>query len=532
MSVTALVLLASLAAPAAGGRECATLATREALRRGFPAAASALLERPWAEELESHSDSATLPLRVHLGVAVDPTRAAATLAILENAWAMQVTDAGFDPPLADATDGSSDGGDARFDAYLVPLPPGTGALTVALEDANPTDGKRASPAFLKIDPTLPDELFEVYLHHEFQHALQFALDTREGLMVSEATAVFWEVRARPDVDEWQLALADFQGHPQAPLFTDGAAFAPWAETLAPRIEYGAVLFALYLEEVHGSGDGALLAQLWRGAVQADDITDNEPDWLDALLAQGVDVDAALPDFAGWRALVGPLSVADDGPIEEIAAGALLGAEVVAANTLDGQEETSAPRSGPFQLGCLVRQFEAPANVVTLPVRVRAEATLEGQTLAVATLLTVPGSGSATRAVLGRGALVEGELEAPPGAIVQVAFCDTSPADAEDAPEPRPIRLSLLRTDVDWPDAGPPVEDAGTPEGDAGPPPPPDPVCTCQSSGGPTNLRKGLYVFGLLVSVVMLVVRGGRARRRKRLYSRSPTDEGPGHLVDR
>lgn len=523
MSLPALVLLAALATPAAGGRDCATLATREALRRGFPAAASALLERPWAEEIDSHSDSATLPLRVHLGVAVDPARAAAALATLEEAWAMQVTGAGFDPPLGDATDGVSDGGDARFDAYLVPLPPGTGALTVALEDAAADDGKRASPAFLKIDPTLPDELFEVYLHHEFQHALQFALDTREGLMVAESTAVFWEVRARPEVDEWQLALADFQGHPQAPLFTDGDAFAPWAEALAPRIEYGAVLFALYLEETHGSGDGALLAQLWRGSVQGDEVADNEPDWLDALAAQGVAIDTALPDFAGWRALVGPLAVADDGPAEEIAASALLGAEVVAASTLDGQQETSAPRSGPFQLGCLVRQFEAPANLSVLPVRVHAEATLEGQTLAVATLITVPGSGGAARAVLGQGALVDGELEAPPGALVQVAFCDTSPADADEAPEPRPIRLSILRTDVDWPDAGPPVEDAGTPEVDAGPPLPPDPVCTCQSSGRPTSMRKGLYVFGLLVSVVMLVVRGGRARRRKQLYAREPDE---------
>lgn len=525
MNAAALALLATLAMPAAGGRECATMAMRDAAQRGFPAAASALHERPWPEEIESFSDSATLPLRVHLGVAVDPARAAAALAILEEAWAMQVDGAGFDAPLSDATDGTTDGGDGRFDAYLVPLPPGTGALTVAGEDAAPDDGKRASPAFLKIDPTQPDDLFEVYLHHEFQHALQFALDTRESLMWSEASAVFWEVRARPDVDDWQLALVDFQRHPQAPLFTDGAAFALFAETNAPRLEYGAVLFALYLDEVHGALDGALLAALWRGSTQADDVEGNEPDWLDALDAEGLAVDELLADFVGWRTLVGPLAVDGDGPAEVLGGGALLGAESVTVGTLDGQLETTDEDSGPFQLSCLVRQVEVPATVETLPVRLHVEGTLADQTLAAATLVTVPGSGVATRAVVGTGGVVDAELEAPRGAILQVALCDTSPADADEAPAARPVRFSLLRTDVDWPDAGPPVEDAGVPDVDAGPDVPPDPVCTCQSTGGPTNLRKGLYAFGLFASVVMLVVRGGRARRRKKLYEKS---EQPGN----
>ncbi|MBI1947967.1 MAG: hypothetical protein HYS27_19915 [Deltaproteobacteria bacterium] len=525
MTVAALALLAGLTLPAAGGRECATMALREASRRGFPAMASALTERPWAEEIASYSDSATVPVRVHLGVAVDPARATQALTVLETAWAMQVGGAGFDAPLSDAIDGVTDGGDGRLDVYLVPLPPGTGALTVALADAADDDGKRASPAFLKADPTLATELFEVYLHHEFQHVLQFALDTRESLLWSESTAVYWEVRARPDVDEWQLALPDFQRHPQAPLFTDGAAFAPYAEVGSPRLEYGAVLFALYLDDEHGDGVGTLLADLWRGSVQADTVVDNEPDWLDALDAEGVAVDLALADFVGWRALVGPLAVTDDGPAQQLGGNAMLGAESVAASTLDGQEQTTDEGSGPFQLSCLVRQVEVPASVDVLPVHVHAEATLADQTLAVATLVTVPGSGTAARSVVGTGATIDADVEASTGALVQFAVCDTSAADADEAPLARPIRLSLLRTDVDWPDAGPPIEDAGVADVDAGPPQPPVPICTCQNTGGPTNLRKGLYAFGLLASVVMLVVRGARARRRRTLYASSSGDDG-------
>lgn len=519
----ALALVAALALPGAGGRECATMALREASRRGFPALASGITERPWAEEIATFSDSATVSVRVHLGVGVDAARAALALSALEAGWAMQVDGAAFDVPLSDAVDGLTDGGDGRLDVYLVPLPPGTGALTVALADAADDDGKRASPAFMKADPTLADQLLEVYLHHELQHVLQFALDTRESLLWSESTAVYWEVRARPDVDEWQLALADFQRHPQAPIFTDSAAFAPFAEASSPRLEYGAVLFALYLDEVQGDGAGALLANAWRGSIQPDVVTDNEPDWLDALGAQGLAVDELLVDFVGWRALVGPLAVAGDGPAEALGGGALLGAEAVAASTLDGQLETSDQGSGPFQLSCLVRQVEVPGNVDLLPVHVHAEATLADQALAVVTLVTVPGSGVATRHLVGTGPVVDGDVEATSGALLQVALCDTSPADADETPQARPIRFSLLRTDVDWPDAGPPIEDAGTAEVDAGPPPPPDPICACQSTGGPTNLRKGIYVFGLLASVVMLVVRGARTRRRRRLYAESHGD---------
>ncbi|MCC7073464.1 MAG: hypothetical protein IT383_19285 [Deltaproteobacteria bacterium] len=520
MALAALALAYALVAPAAAGHPCATMALREATRGGFPAMASAITERPWAEELASFNDSATIPVRVHLGVAVDGAIGTQALAALEAAWAMQVGGAGFDPPLPDG----AEGGDQRLDVYLVPLPPGTGALTVALADAG-DDGRRASPAFLKADPTQPMELLEVYLHHELQHALQFALDTRESVMWSEATAVYWELRARPDLDEWQAAVPDFQRHPQAPIFTDGASFSPFAHAGVPRLEYGAVLFALYLDEEHGDGAGALLADLWRGSIQADDVADNEPDWLDALAAEGLAINELLVDFVGWRALVGPLAVADDGPAVVLGGDAMLGVESVAASTLDGALELSDEDSGPFQLSCLVRQVEVPASVATLPVQVHAEATLPDQVLAVASLVTVPGSGVATRALLGEGSVIDADLEAPTGALLQLALCDTSPADADLAPVPRPIRFSFLRTDVDWPDAGPPVEDAGTPEVDAGPPIPPDPICTCQSSGGPTNMRKGMYVFGLLVSVVMLVVRSSRARRRRKLYERSAADEG-------
>lgn len=515
----ALALLAALALPQAGGQPCATMALREASRGGFPALASAVTERPWAEELASFSDSATVPVRVHLGVGVDAARGALALGALEAAWAAQVDGAGFDPPLHDG----AAGGDDRLDVYLVPLPPGTGALTVAQEDAG-DDGKRASPAFMKADPMLLDALLEVYLHHEFQHALQFALDTRESVLWSEATAAYWEVRARPDVDEWQAALPDFQRHPQAPIFTDAASFAPFAQASVPRLEYGAVLFALYLDDEHGDGAGTVLADLWRGSVQGDAVDDNEPDWLDALAAEGFDIGALVVDFVGWRALVGPLAVVDDGPAVALDGQAALGVQAVAAATLDGELELSDEDSGPFQLSCLVRQVEVPGNVAALPVRVHAEATAPDQSLVVTALVTVPGSGAATRTVLGSGSVVDADLEAPAGALVHVAWCDVSPADADEDPTPRPIRFSLLRTDVDWPDAGPPIEDAGVTEPDAGPPVPPDPICTCQASGGPTSMRKGMYVVGLLVSVVMLVVRGARSRKRKRLYAKSSGDD--------
>lgn len=496
------------------------MALYQAARRGAPLLDVGFGERP--TDIRATFDS-VVPghaLRVHADPGVVDARAQQVLALFDAAWTQQVDIAGFPPPLADG----NEGGDGRFDVYVLPLSPGLAGVTIATADLDPTDGRHASPSFIEIDPSLPDDLLEVFAHHELQHALQFALDTEEPVMWFESTAVFWEIRTNPAVADWTLALPDFQGSPQVPIFVDGPAADGLSGRPASRYEYGAVLFALYLDEVHGDGEGTILREIWQGTPQADDVAANEPDFIDALasLPSGaVDPGAALADFASWRTLVGPLAVDGDGPREIVPGTSALFAGQLSAATLDGEQETTDEEDGPYPLGCVVRQVTAPANVDVMPVEIRVEATLPEQLVRVALLVVDPES---TAIVVRRQseALPSHlqEVSVPRGHILQVAVCDVSPADPEDAPVLRPVTLSILRTDVDFPDGGTPEPDAGV-EADGGVTVPPEPTCSCQSStpsrqrGPRGNRGLGLSALGIIATMFALVVRGVRQKRRGR-----------------
>lgn len=505
-------------ARAAGGQPCATMALYQAARRGMPLLDVGFGERPTDIRATFDSTVAGHELRVHADPGVSDQRALQVLALFDAAWTQQVDVAGYAPPLLDG----DEGGDARFDVYVVPLDVGLAGVTIAGADGDDSDGKHASPSFIELDPTLQDDLLEVFAHHEFQHALQFAIDTEEPIMWFESTAVFWEVRTNPEVTDWTLSLPDFQGSPQVPLFVDGVIAEALSGRSASRYEYGAALFALYLDEVHGDGEGTILREIWQGTPQADQVTDNEPDFLDALaqLPSGpIDLGLALADFATWRALVGPLSVEGDGPLERVPAVAALFAGQLNAATLDGDSETTDDEDGPYALGCVVRQVTSPANVEAMPVEIRVQATLPGQLLRLALLVIDPTSSAIT--VRRESEALSSHLELvslPRGNILQVAMCDVSPADSEDVVTVRPVTLSILRTDIDFPDAGTTRADAGLPV-DAGVQVPPEPACGCQSTDPSRRPRGnrglGWSALAIMATLLAFAVRGIRLKRRGR-----------------
>ncbi|OGQ90349.1 MAG: hypothetical protein A2289_26385 [Deltaproteobacteria bacterium RIFOXYA12_FULL_58_15] len=87
--------------------------------------------------------------------------------------------------------------------------------------------------------------------------------------------------------------------------------------------YGAALFSYFVDQVYGSGNGALLGAAWRGAMQpgvvhivdgwAESTTPNEPDLLDSLhqviTDNGGNFDEAFGTFAVYRYFIGSY---DDG----------------------------------------------------------------------------------------------------------------------------------------------------------------------------------------------------------------------------
>lgn len=478
---------ALLGAQPAAARPCATMAMRALLQRGNPLLGGLLGDRP-AGEVTAFVDGEVHPVRVHYGTDTSEERAQLVRAALEEAWDLQVLGAGFDPPLPDG----ARGGDDRFDAYVVSLSPGVGARTFAEEDASDTDGKHASPAFLEISPVLDDEALVVFTHHEFQHALQFALDRDETIGFLESTAVFFEARARPEIDLWHDAVPAFQALPFVPPWSHSALIDDAFSVADPRFEYGAALLALYIDEVHGDGQGSVFATLLRGAEQADAVEDNEPDWLDALVDDvGVDPADVVADFATWRALVGTLAVDGDGPAETFGNDALLATRVLALEALDGAPTTTADaEDGPYPGGCVVRAFTAPAQA-PLPLRIEVEGAAD-HVVALAVLAVVPDSGVASRRELGaRGGAIAADVEVPAGALAHVSFCDVTPADADAPLVHAPVTFSILRTDVEWPDAGPePTPDAGP---DVDDPPPPEPACGCSAA----KRAPPLAVLGLM-----------------------------------
>ncbi|HEY4223941.1 MAG TPA: hypothetical protein VGO62_21445, partial [Myxococcota bacterium] len=461
-------------------------------------------------------ESATHPLVVHYGVGISVARATTILGFFDDAWEQQVVTAGFSPPLDDGVEG----GDNRFDVYAITLDATLGGITFAEGDTAPTDGKHASQSFIEIDPALSDDLLEVYSHHEFQHALQFAVDTLEPIMWYESTAVFWEVRTRPDVDDWVGGLPDFQSNTQMPIFADSIDVSTYGPAEVSRYEYGAALFALYLDEVHGDGQGTVLRQIWNGCAEPDGATVNEPDFIDAMSAQGIDVQEALADFAGWRALVGPLSRPDDGPrLEAVpATGRVVPLELIADN-LDGDVVKTTATEGPFALGCATREVTAPANVTSMPVEINAAGTVPGQVLALSTIVFDQNANTLTRNHDTTPAnSVHASATVPANALLQFAVCDVTPADPEDPLVARPITLSVLRTDIDFPDAGPAVVDAG-PAAVKPVPKPKPPTCDCQGLGDPQSMRAGLAALGVVVGLFSFGMRLTRQRRRNNMFKK-------------
>lgn len=529
---------------------CGTSALRALQASAFPLAGVGIGDRP---QSVSHVDSETHPVRVHDTGAAREGQLDLVLAAVDDAWAKQVELAGFATPLpddpfvaADVDDATSlerNGGSTALDIYLAPLPDGVGALTVSGDDADVDVEHDRRPAFVVLDPNVSDEVLLAATHHEFQHALQFAMDARESIMIFEATAAFFEVRDRPDIDSWQDPLPAFQGQPQAPLTVDGAQFAPFATVDDPRIEYGAALFLLYLDDVWGRSDGTLIADIWRDAqgsfdLQTKDGSDpqNEPDWVDAAAPLTAPYATLLREFATWRALTPPLSVQGDGPDDAYnldGRAALFGAPIL-LDTLTGTPRETTPGQGPFRGGCLARIGVAGAS--TRPLFVRA-VSADGDPLQVLSVVVKDGVAVRSEGAIAADGVATHGVQVEAGATVVLLVCDLAPIDADDEPVFASITLTLDDRPIEGAEGegeGEPGEGEGEEGEGEGEPVCPDEAavdcgCGCQAmpdglpdtgaAGDPRQMRKGLYFLGFLVGVFGFVVRYVRHRRRGRMYRR-------------
>jgi MYXO-CTERM domain-containing protein len=232
--------------------------------------------------------------------------------VYDDVLAFYTNELGFRPPLGDG-DIADNGGDARFDVYLVDF--GGSADGNFAQDA--CDGETCAGFMIQENDYVgygyPSTLYanRVLGSHELFHAVQAAYDVGQGSVLAEGTAV-WAT------EQWDPTLGDFEGFIYGYFEnTDRPIDEPLPGPADP-FSYGSAIFFQFLEEAYGVGTvRSLIERCEDGAGGVAD-----PYWLDVLgpmleADKGVTFDTAFAEFARWNLFTDDFA----DPAEAYAAGA-------------------------------------------------------------------------------------------------------------------------------------------------------------------------------------------------------------------
>ena len=244
-------------------------------------------------------DDAAYPNFEH---AADATYAQQVLATMQNVWATEVTGYGYREPKPDTNvlNGTSDGGDARFDVYLANLRPlglyGYCFTNDAKLNTNFTTYDFSTYCVLDDDylnygyPD-PSDPLEVTAAHEFFHAVQGAYDFLEDAYFMEGTATWME-------DEVYDAINDNYNYLDASPLSNPTI--PLDKTAGLRV-YGTWIWWRFLAE--SLADADVIRAIWNradGSAAGPDKYSTQATALE-LKARGSSFGEAFADFAAWNA---------------------------------------------------------------------------------------------------------------------------------------------------------------------------------------------------------------------------------------
>jgi len=256
------------------------------------ALAGALLTPVSRPESTDYIDDIETGFRCHWKRPADEALCDLVLASAATSHRVQVQDGGWPEPFSDGMRG----GGPELDFYMS-LDAQWGAYTYSnYEDADPEDARFASASYVVIDPRVED--LHLYVAHEFNHVLQFAVDSTEPSYVPwEAAAVLAEEQTYPGEGSLADYAPDFQKTPWESLLGDGThlweAYEIWS-----YYEYGS---ALWLEHLRQNW-GVEPVDLWWAMIN--ETWQNEPDVWDSYGSVTGDADAALIEFSLMRARIG------------------------------------------------------------------------------------------------------------------------------------------------------------------------------------------------------------------------------------
>lgn len=239
------------------------------------------------------------PIKVHWDDTFTEKQARIVLESTELAWLVQVEELGYRAPvLPDNADGP------ELDLYLSSSHAGAWsawAVNDTSADDIAGDGLFGVSAYV-VFGQIPEEWLPSYAAHEFNHVVQYATD------YSEWFTNFWESHATA-AQKWTLGEPDYsyeisswQKVPYGPSLV-GDSYLLWPDIQqAYSFEYGAVVWAIYMDEVYGAGDGTMGPALWYAA--ANEGWSYEPDHMDAVIALGGPLGPLLDGLAVARYLTG------------------------------------------------------------------------------------------------------------------------------------------------------------------------------------------------------------------------------------
>jgi hypothetical protein len=245
-------------------------------------------------------DSPDVAVRCHYNVEEDEKKCATVFEGVADAWAAQIDRIGFPPPQADD--------DGRFDVYLDSDYVGAYTICSSFRDTIGDDGFTGCPAYIVLGKSVSIAGIKDYVAHEFNHALQYAMDSKEwSLPIWEGVATAATMWTYPESVPSSLAVRDYQQAPWLGMLGDGY-FLFDDYGLSSYYEYGSVAWVLHLDSAYGSGDGTVggLA-LWQHAAQEGSAKGNTTTVLDAYEAVTGDWVAALVDFDIERTRIGTAS---------------------------------------------------------------------------------------------------------------------------------------------------------------------------------------------------------------------------------
>jgi hypothetical protein len=245
--------------------------------------------------------------------AADELYAQQVLATLQNVWATEVAGYGYREPKPDTNvlNGTSDGGDARFDVYLANLRPlgvyGYCFTNDAKANTNFTTYDFSTYCVLDDDYLNygyadPSDPLEVTAAHEFFHAVQGAYDFLEDAYFMEGTATWMEDEVYDPINDHHFYLdASPLSNPTIPL-----------DKAAGLRVYGTWIWWRFLSE--SLADADVVRDIWNradGSAAGPDKYSTQATALE-LKARGSSFGDAFADFAAWNAKPSADGLYDEG----------------------------------------------------------------------------------------------------------------------------------------------------------------------------------------------------------------------------